>query len=105
MSAAAAVAAIGPAPVLVDVVGSGRLGSEIRRLLGARLWATTSSEPPDAVIETTGETAAAVLALERVAPLGIVVLAGPSGATGSLDLYTDLHVRGLVLVGVPFEDE
>ena len=44
-------------------------------------------------------------ALERVDDLGTIVLAGPlPDATVRLNLYADVHVRGLTLLGIPPDD-
>lgn len=101
MTASAAVAAV-DAVAPVEVVGAGPLADEVRRLLAVSARLGTSDVRPAAVIETTGEPAAIAAALARVDHLGTVVLAGP-GAPGSipLDLYADLHVRGLILMGLP----
>ena len=101
MSAVLAVEALGSAQGPVEVVGTGVLADEIRRVLGQRVWAGPPDTRPSAVIETTGEAAALMGSLQRVADLGTVVLAGPLLARSlDLDLYEDLHVRGLTLIGV-----
>jgi len=39
--------------------------------------------------------------MQRVDDLGTVVLAGPPvDADGTVDLYADVHVRGLTVIGV-----
>ena len=60
--------------------------------------------PPGAepVVETTGEPAEVEAALRRAPDLGVVVLAGPvPGETPAINLYGDVHVRGLTVVCVP----
>ncbi|HEX6652234.1 MAG TPA: hypothetical protein VF072_05785 [Thermoleophilaceae bacterium] len=60
--------------------------------------------PPGAepVVETTGEPVAVEAALRDAPDLGIVVLAGPvPDRPPPVDLYGDLHVRGLTVVCVP----
>jgi hypothetical protein len=54
------------------------------------------------VVETTGEPMEVVAALRRAPDLGFVVLAGPlPEQPPAIDLYGDLHVRGLTVVCVP----
>ena len=78
-----------------EVVGTGALADALR----ARLRAPGS--PPAAIADTTGDPAAIADALARVDDLGTVVLAGPPpDGPVALDLYADLHVRGLTLIGV-----
>jgi hypothetical protein len=94
---AAALSAGGPIEVLGDDAAADALRAALDALpLGA------GAVPPHTVVELTGTVAGAAHALERVAGLGTVVLAGPLAEdAGPLDLYTHLHVRGLTLVGVP----
>ncbi len=96
--AAAAVAASGPRPV--EVTGSGALASAIRTELDVTQG--SSDERPGTVVVTSGDVAEIQEALARVRDLGLVVLvAAPTPDAPRLDLYTDLHVRGLTVVGVP----
>jgi threonine dehydrogenase-like Zn-dependent dehydrogenase len=91
-------AAVAARPAWVEVLGEGDLAESLRARLGAL---AAGQSQPGAVIETTGEPDAIADALKRVADLGTVVLAGPPSAdAGALDLYADLHVRGLTLVGL-----
>ncbi len=84
----------------VEIVGEGPLADELRQRLGDRAQAHPNSRPT-AIIETTGEPAAIVSALQRVEDLGTVVLAGPCPSDAvALDLYADVHVRGLTIIGV-----
>jgi threonine dehydrogenase-like Zn-dependent dehydrogenase len=93
-----ALAALHADPGLVEVIGDGGLAVALRAGLRSRPGAPR--ERPGAVIETTGDPAAIRDALQRVADLGTVVLAGPATADPvALDLYADLHVRGLTIVG------
>lgn len=55
--------------------------------------------PPELVVERTGTADGVRAALAQVADLGTVVLAAPLSAPVELDLYADLHVRGLTLLG------
>ncbi len=53
------------------------------------------------MIETTGDPEAVVAATRRLSDLGTIVLAGePLDRRLRIDLYDDVHVRGLRLVGV-----
>lgn len=86
----------------VAVTGEGPVATEARRLLAAsgRL-APGGDARPDAIIETSGDPVAIAAATERVADMGTVALAGEShGRVLSMDVYKDVHVRGLRLVGV-----
>ena len=57
--------------------------------------------PPAAIVDTTGDPAGIAGGLARVDDLGTVVLAGPvPEGPVALDLYADVHVRGLTVVGV-----
>lgn len=86
----------------VEVTGNGALAVTLRARLGAR--ACAGSRPPQAAIDTTGDPAVIGDLLARVADLGTVVLAGPPPAGGAeLDLYRDVHVRGLTVTGVADE--
>ena len=83
----------------VEVVGAGLVAMHVRRLTGdAR---RSGVAPPEVVVDTTGDPEAIRSALDRVSELGMVVLAGESaGATLDLDLYSSVHRRGLVVVGI-----
>lgn len=53
---------------------------------------------PDIVVEDTGTADGLAAALAAVADLGTVVLAGPLPIEDpDLDLYADLHVRGITV--------
>jgi hypothetical protein len=95
------VAVIGAAPGPVEVLGDGPFARALRARLGA--GAPAGDARPAVVVETSGDPAAIGAALARVDDLGTVVLAGPAAVAEpvALDLYADLHVRGLTLVGVP----
>lgn len=86
----------------VDVTGVGLVATIARLLLGERVSALGAKAPrPEAIVETTGDPDRIAAATRRVADLGLVVLAGDStGRQLDLDLYPDVHVRGLELVGV-----
>jgi D-arabinose 1-dehydrogenase-like Zn-dependent alcohol dehydrogenase len=96
--AAAAVHAVPPDASPVEVIGEGGLAVAARDRLSGR---ASSSSAPAAMIETTGEPREIEAALRRVDDLGTLVLAGPAPRRPvPLDLYADLHVRGLTVIGV-----
>lgn len=78
----------------IDVLGDGFTAGLIRKQLGAN-----RVTPPLAIIDTTAHPIAIADAARRVRPLGRLVLAG-AAETIQLDLYPDVHVRGLRVVGV-----
>ena len=99
---AAAAAAIPPGRQSIEVTGDGPLAHALREMLGSAADPGTGDARPAVVVETTGSPEAIRAALERVADLGTIVLAGPvAAAPVALDAYPDLHVRGLTVVGVP----
>ena len=87
----------------VLVQGVGLVAAEIRRLLadrGVRPHSSGSARPA-AVVDVTGDPGRIVDATRIVDDLGVVVLAGdPLGRRLDLDCYTDVHARGLTLIGV-----
>lgn len=94
-----ALGALPASPGPVEVLGDGPLARALRARLKSR--AGGAGRRPVAVIETTGDVRVVQDALRRVADLGTVVLAGPPPPDPvALDLYADLHVRGLTLVGI-----
>jgi hypothetical protein len=97
-AAAAAVKGVSADPV--EVVGSGVIALQVRALLGDSS-SERPMEQPSAIVDTTGEPSAIVDATRRVAALGTVVLVGESlGRRAELNLYPDVHLRGLTCVGV-----
>ncbi|MFP5362551.1 MAG: hypothetical protein ACLGI5_07455 [Thermoleophilia bacterium] len=104
-AADAAVAALPAGGGRVEVFGDGDLARALRARLAQPTDPTDPTDPtarPSAIIETTGDHEALQRALQRVADLGTVVLAGPPPAGAvALDLYSDVHVRGLTIVGTP----
>jgi threonine dehydrogenase-like Zn-dependent dehydrogenase len=100
---AAAARAVGAAlanddPADVEVLGDGALAVAVRLALGSG----DAPQHPRAVVETSGGAQAVVSALQRVADLGTVLLAAaPSPGSLPLNLYPDVHVRGLELIGLP----
>jgi hypothetical protein len=97
--AAAALALVPGLPVAVT--GAGLVAATARRRLAAEgRLAPRADGAPAAVIETTGDPAEIAAALQRVRDGGTVVLSGePLSRRYDLDLYPDVHVRGLRLVG------
>ncbi len=80
----------------VDVVGRGLIASRIRTALSA----VGGAGPVDVVVDATGDPTNIRDALVRLRDHGTLVLAGQSGRM-SLDLYPDVHRRGLNLIGAP----
>jgi hypothetical protein len=80
------------------VNGRGLLARFTRILLGLE-----DEEPdrPAVIVDTVGSAAAIGAAVHRLADMGALVLAAPTEATVSLDLYPDVHLRGLTVAGVP----
>jgi threonine dehydrogenase-like Zn-dependent dehydrogenase len=88
----------------VEVIGDNPLARAVRAGLGER--GGGGEEAPPAIVETSGDAQELVAALRRVADLGTVVLAGPVlDDPLPLDLYADVHVRGLTVVGVATQRE
>lgn len=87
----------------VMVLGDGAVAAEASRILRSQHRAAASGDAsPSSVIDTTGDPERVRQALETAAPMGSVVLAGEaSGRRYELDLYTDVHTRGLRVKGVP----
>ena len=99
----AAAAAEGLRPV--EVWGTGAVAAAAAALLGVATGLPGGDPAPDArpraIVETTGNPAAIAEATQRLADLGTLVLVGePLGRPLPLNLYPDVHSRGLVLVGV-----
>jgi D-arabinose 1-dehydrogenase-like Zn-dependent alcohol dehydrogenase len=83
----------------VAVLGEGRLAGALRERLGSRVAAAPTGA--SVVIDTTGEAEQIAAALSAVEDLGVILLAGsPPAAPLALDLYSDLHVRGLRVIGL-----
>lgn len=97
--ARSAVAACGAGTV--EVNGRGAVAASVRRLLPPGQLAADDGRP-SCVVDTSGAPEAIAAACARVDDLGVVVLAGESGGSQvDLNLYPDVHVRGLTLVGIP----
>jgi hypothetical protein len=81
----------------VRVRGSGAVARLIRDLVPS----TESNTTVDAVVDTTGDLSVLAEEFRRVADLGTIVLAGELlDGSVDLDLYPDVHRRGLRVVGV-----
>jgi hypothetical protein len=95
-----AVAAIASVPRnRVDVVGRGIVAAFARRMLGVP---SPRGDVPLAVVVTTADETALIAATRRLADSGTLVLASETGGRAlPLDLYPDVHVRGLRIVAVP----
>ena len=100
MNAADILDALPEASDRIEILGEGPLADDLRTRLGDRARPHPDA-PPSAIIDTTGDAAAVVSTLRRVEDLGTVVLAGPPASKAvALDLYSDVHVRGLTIIGV-----
>jgi hypothetical protein len=97
LEAALEAARTGAGPV--HVLGTGPLAARLRERLAP--VPAAAGERPRTVVETTGEPAGLAHACELVDDLGTVVLAAALQGGVALDLYADLHVRGLTLVTIP----
>ena len=82
----------------VEVTGAGVLAALVRAELGTELDGGT----PDAIVDTTGDPATIAAALAKLNAGGRLVLAGePLGRRMDIDLYPDVHTRGLWVIGAP----
>jgi len=101
IEAAGAAASAGEGPCVV--LGSGPAAERLRSRVETA--GADAQAPPGVVVETTGTVEGLQEALAMVRDLGTVVLAGPAPAEGAvIDLYADLHLRGLTVIGVPDDD-
>jgi hypothetical protein len=86
-------------PGSVEVIGDGLIAHLVRALVGED--ASGKAESPMAIVDTTGDPASIVDATRRVGDLGTVVLVGETvGREVELNLYADVHMRGLTLQGI-----
>ena len=93
-------AAAVPPVASAEVLGSGIVAEAIRSRLSGRLLEPASTSP-QAIVDTTGRPDVLLDATRRLADGGTLVLAGEPGADPlSIDLYQDVHRRGLEVVGV-----
>jgi len=56
-------------------------------------------DKPQVVIEATGNPEAVGVAFKAVAPLGRVALLGSTRGESTVNFYTDVHVKGITVVG------
>jgi hypothetical protein len=86
----------------VEVEGEGIVARLVRALLpAASARAAGKSAQVAAVIDTTGDPSRIEAATRRLSDLGTLVLAGEAvGRRLALELYPDVHLRGLRVVGV-----
>ena len=94
----------GTPPESIEVTGSGLIAQRVRALLkdgAADDGRSAAFEQPRAIVDTTGDPTVIADATRRIADLGTLVLVGESlGRRAEMNLYADVHVRGLTLVGV-----
>lgn len=97
--AAAVVATLTEIDGTLGVCGRGIVAHRVRALLGDRVASLPAAA---AVVDLTGNPETISDAIRRLPDLGTLVLGADLGArTVDLDLYPDVHVRGLRLVGIP----
>jgi hypothetical protein len=90
----------GVPPQSVRVHGRGLVAALVRQLVAANS-SIGAPEGLHAVIDTTGRPDVLLAATRELANGGLLVLAGePLGRHLTIDLYPDIHRRGLQLVGV-----
>jgi hypothetical protein len=96
------VSLVADTPGPVEVGGEGLIARSVRAALSDR---GDGAERPAAVVDCSGDPAYLLDAIGRVSDLGLIVLAGePLGRPFSIDLYVDVHRRGLRLAGAPRPD-
>lgn len=84
----------------VEVLGGGAVAAAVRTLTGSK--PLTENERPQCLIVVGGGADAIVAATERVPDAGLVVLAVERlGEPIEINLYRDIHRRGLRVIGVP----
>ena len=82
-------------PHLIEVFGRGLVAREVRRRLNVN-GSEGEAVVPMAIADTTGDPNVIEAAIHRLGNIGTLILAGPSlGRPFPLDLYADVHVRGL----------
>lgn len=87
-------------PSRIEVYGIGLVAHLVRRIVGCPDRGRATDRPA-AIVDTTGLARQIAGAMKRLDDLGTLVLAGPSVELPlPLDLYWDVHRRGLRLVGV-----
>lgn len=93
----------------LPVMGVDRIESRLKTALacGAHMvvnsenpeWMEDIDDKPQVVIEATGNPGAVSVAFKAVAPLGRVVLLGSTRGESTVNFYTDVHVKGITVVG------
>lgn len=87
----------GPPPV--EVAGIGSLADQLREQLHA---SGSGGGQPGTVVDTTGDPEQLERVMQRVDDLGMVILSGPPlPDRATIELYADVHVRGLTVICVP----
>jgi threonine dehydrogenase-like Zn-dependent dehydrogenase len=82
-----------------EVIGDGLTAISIRSALAGR---GAASAPPAALVDCTGDPVRLLELIPGLRDQGVIVLAGePQGRELALDLYIDVHRRGLRIVGAP----
>jgi hypothetical protein len=79
-----------------EVIGDGVVADRLRSLVATG----DPGHPPAAIVDTTGDPERIEAATRRLADLGVLVLTVPPSGPVALDMYPDVHVRGLEVVGV-----
>jgi threonine dehydrogenase-like Zn-dependent dehydrogenase len=82
------------------VIGNGLIAQQVRAFIGDA-FRTGDVERPQAIVDVTGDPTVIADATRRLADLGTLVLVGEGlGQKVELNLYPDVHHRGLTLVGI-----
>jgi hypothetical protein len=85
-------------PSATQVTGDGIVAVLVRQALGVD--GAESPDRPSTVVDTTGDPDVIVEATRTLDDLGLLVLAGETlGRASDIDVYPDLHSRGLRVVG------
>ncbi len=97
LAAVLEVARRGPSPV--EVTGTGSLADQLRQQLHG---SGPGGRQPGTVVDTTGDPQQLERVMQRVDDLGMVILSGPPLPDhATIELYADVHVRGLTVICVP----
>jgi len=84
----------------LEIIGNGITARGLRSLIPA----SSLEGPPGVVVDLTGDPANVAAATRRLRDLGTLFLAGFSGGRSlDLELYPDVHLRGLRVVGAPLD--
>jgi hypothetical protein len=85
----------------VEVIGTGLIAATVRRLTSEGQACRRGATRPHCIVDTTGDPAEVLAATQRLADLGVLVLAGESRRRRVvIDLYPDVHRRGLRVIGI-----